>query len=272
MPDPIAILGSGNMGRALGTRLAATGYPVFFGSRRPEQAEAAASTANSAIPSTSSSSPSPKAQHGSILDAAKFGKMLIWTMREQDPHRILGPSADVPSILSGKIIIDLNNRDYATEVAGENAGEDGKQKTRWFDMSLGEQLQESLRSAGAKSAVVVKAFNTVAMEALDISASKLRESGAQIFVASTDDDGRDGESGAGKKAREQVAAMTEALGWKATDLGSGPAAMRGAEALGDIIRWMIIKQGMGGRANIKIDLLPEPDLGHIGERQDSQYH
>ena len=195
-------------------------------------------------------------------------------MREQDPHRVLGPSADVPGILSDKIIIDLNNRDYATEVAGENVGEDGKQKTRWFDVSLGEQLQESLRSAGARSAIVVKVFNTVAMEALDVSASRLRESGAQIFVASADDDdsGSDGSSSAGKKARERVTAMTEALGWKVTDLGAGPAAMRGAEALGDIIRWMMIKQGMGGRANIKIDLLPEPDLGHVGKRQDSQYH
>ena len=117
----------------------------------------------------------------------------------------------------------------------------------------------------------------MAMEALDVSASRLRESGAQVFVASTDDDdgdggGSGGSSSAGKRAREKVNAMTEALGWKVTDLGAGPAAMRGAEALGDIIRWMMIKQGMGGRANIKIDLLPEPDLGHVGKRQDSQYH
>ncbi|MBV9077301.1 MAG: NAD(P)-binding domain-containing protein, partial [Methylobacteriaceae bacterium] len=38
----IGIIGSGNMGRAIGTRLSQLGHQVLFGARRREQAQAAA--------------------------------------------------------------------------------------------------------------------------------------------------------------------------------------------------------------------------------------
>ena len=267
MPEQIAILGSGNMGRSLGVRLAATGYPVFFGARRPEQAESAASLAKKAASSAANTTNSATIQHGSINEAALQGDILIWTIRERDARKVI-TTDNLARTLAGKAVVDINNRDYATEVAGEGDG------TRWFDVSLGEQLQQSLddvaNTAGsaeaAGGAVVVKAFNTVAMEALDISPEKLQQSGGQIFTASMRDDD------IAKTAREKVKKMIEALGWRVVDLGAGRAAMRGAEAMGDVIRWAIINLGMGGRANVKIDLLPEADLGHIGERKESAYH
>ena len=67
---PIGILGSGNVGRALGIRQARLSYPVFFGARRAAQSSAAASAAGST------------AQHGTIADAASFGAVLAHIIRE----------------------------------------------------------------------------------------------------------------------------------------------------------------------------------------------
>ena len=247
----IGILGSGNMGRSLGIRLANRSYQVFFGARRPEQATAAAAAAG------------PNARAGSVAEAASFGTVLVWTMRERDPARVLGGGGggggdgdeEGRRALDGKVVIDLNNRDYATEVVGSDGGAGGGGGT-WFEQSLGEKLQ-----ANVPEAKVVKAFNTVAMEALDTSERALREAGAQIFVAGADDGSR--------KVVRDVAAD---LGWRSVDLGGGPTAMRAAEALGDVIRFAMIDGKLGGRANIRIDTLPAPDLGQIGQRQESHYH
>ncbi len=232
----IAILGSGNMGRALGIRLAHSSYPVLFGARRVEQSTAAATAAG------------PTARSVSLADAAASADVLIWTMRERDPAKVLGDGA--PDLLAGKLIIDINNRDYAAEVIGENGA-------AWFTQSLAETLQAGL----PQSARVVKAFNTVAMEALDIAPDALRGAGAQIFVAGADED-----------ARKTAADIAAALGWAAVDLGGGPTALRAAEALGDVVRFAMIAGGLGGMANIRIDKLPAQMLGQIGERQESSYH
>jgi hypothetical protein len=231
------------MGRALGVRFAACGHEVCFGSRRPEPAAAVVALAG------------PNAHAGSIADAAAFGSVVIWTARERDPAKVLpnnggggGGGHDAISVLDGKVVVDLNNRDYAHEVVGSDA--------RWFDVSLGEALAANLPKAH-----VVKCFNTIAMEVLDTSAEALRKARAQIFVAGASDD-----------ARRQVAALAAELGFEATDLGAGKTAMRAAEALGDVVRFCIIGRGMGGRANIAVNLLPEPDLNAIGGRQSSGYH
>lgn len=236
----IGILGNGNMGRALGIRLARLSYPVFFGARRASQSSAAASAAGST------------AQHGTIADAASFGVVLVWTMRERDPAKVLGDDPDTLGLLDGKVVIDLNNRDYAGEVVGAGAEGGGS----WFVRSLGETLQANLPRSK-----VVKAFNTIAMEALDTSAERLRDAGAQIFVAGGDEE-----------ARGVVGRIAGALGWIVVDLGEGPTAMRCVEALGDVIRYAMIAGKMGGRANVRIGMLPEPDLGQVGEREESNYH
>jgi predicted dinucleotide-binding enzyme len=86
---------------------------------------------------------------------------------------------------------------------------------------------------------VVKAFNTIAMEAFDIPPDDLRNAGAQTFLA-----------GADAAAKGVVAQIAERLGFAAIDLGSGPAALRAAEALGDVIRLLTIDGGHGGRAHL----------------------
>jgi predicted dinucleotide-binding enzyme len=225
----IGIIGSGNMGRALGARLTRTGYGVTFGARNLAQAQAAARLAGG------------DALAGSNEAAAEFGEVLLWTMREPDPARVL---AD-PAVLDGKIVVDLNNRDYAVEA----------QTGAWFDRAIAERLQ-----ANAPKARVVKAFNTIAMEAFDIPPADLTSFGAQTFLA-----------GADATAKKVVGQIAQSLGFNAVDLGSGPAAMRAAEALGDLIRLLMIDGKRGASAHLVLTRLPDSRLGQIGERGDSTY-
>ncbi|AXC13857.1 putative reductase [Acidisarcina polymorpha] len=225
----IGLIGSGNMGRALGVRLAQSGHENFFGARSSVQAEDAAKLAAN------------NSKHGSVDQAAGFGDVLIWTPREVDATRVL----DDGSILRGKVIVDVDNRNYATDV----------RTGAWFEVSLAERLQNSLPDAQ-----VVKAFNTIAMETFDRSAESLRSQGAQTFIA-----GRQAE------AKRIVAEIASTLGFEAIDLGSSPAALRAIEALGDIIRLLMIEEGQGGDAHIKVIKLVGPTLGTIGTREHSKY-
>ncbi len=225
----IGIIGSGNMGRSLGVRFAKVGHQVFFGARRAETAEAAAQLAGEG------------ARAGTNDEAAAFADVLLWTIRSDDPTEVLTD----PSLLNDKVVIDLNNRNYADDV----------KNGAWFDTAIGEMLQRN-----APDAKVVKAFNTIAMEAFDTTPEKLREAGAQVFLAGNDAD-----------AKEAVARIAHDIGFGSVDLGSGAAAMRAAEALGDVIRLLIIDGGHGGRAHLGFSMLPEPDLDTIGTRQESSY-
>ncbi len=225
----VGIIGSGNMGRAIGVRLAQLGHDVMFGARRSEQAAAAAErAANGALA-------------GSTDEAAAFGDVLVWTIRDPQPSAVLSN----PETLDGKIVLDLNNRDYANEV----------HQGAWFETAIAERLQDQ-----APKAKVVKALNTIAMEAFDTSSDALRSAGAQSFIAGKD-----------KDAKAAVTKLLDDLGFNAVDLGEGVAAMRAAEALGDVIRLLIIDAGHGGRANLQLHRLPEPDLATIGERGVSNY-
>ena len=224
----IGIIGTGNMGREIGVRLAQLGHSVFFGARRAEQSRAAAALA-------------PAALTGSNDEAAAFGQMLVWTMREADPAKVL----TTPSLLDGKIVVDLNNRDYAREA----------RTGAWFERAIAERLQES-----APAARVVKAFNTIAMEGFDTDPQALRDAGAQTFLAGGD-----------TTAKSAVASIAADLGLEAIDLGQGPAAFRAAEAMGDVIRLLMIDGGLGGRAHLRVTRLPEPVLAAIGGRGPSEY-
>lgn len=225
----IGIIGSGNMGRALGVRLAQLGHNVIFGARRLEQAEEAAARAGAS------------ASAGSNDDAVKESDILIWTIRESDPAKILAH----PEALAAKIVIDLNNRDYSNDV----------RNGVWFDVAIAELLQRN-----APEARVVKAWNTIAMEAFDTDPEALRSARAQTFIAGGD-----------PAAKSAVAALSNELGFEAVDLGSDPVAFRVAEALGDVIRFLMIDGGRGGQAHLTLTQLPEPLLGAVGARLQSNY-
>ena len=225
----IGMIGSGNMGRALGVRFAEAGHDVFFGARRLEQAFAAAGLAGHA------------AKAGSNDEAAAFGTVLIWNMREPVPAQVL---ADL-SLLAGKIVVDLNNRDYAAEA----------RTGAWFGEAIAEQLQRN-----APDAHVVKAFNLIAMETFDVSVEAVQSSGGQVFLA-----------GADGIAKKVVSGLAEELGYGSIDVGVWPAALSAVEALGDVIRLIMIDGGYGGRAHLQLTVLPSPVTRRVGEREASIY-
>ena len=108
---------------------------------------------------------------------------------------------------------------------------------------------------------MVKAFNTIAIESFDNKPAALRAAGAQTFLA--------GDEAAAKAI---VAQLANELGLPAVDAGTGAPAMRAVEAMGDIIRLLMIDVGFGGRAHLSLTMLPEPTLGALGARQSSDYH
>jgi 8-hydroxy-5-deazaflavin:NADPH oxidoreductase len=215
------------MGRALGVRLANLGHPVMFGARRPGQAAAAAALAGSG------------GKSGSTDDAARFGEVLVWTMREPNPAAVLTD----PTLLDGKIVIDLNNRHYAEARSGALPAQ-----------AIAAQLQ-----AKAAKARVVKAFNTIAMEAFDTSPATLRAGGAQTFIAGDD-----------SEAKAAVAKLSDELGFEAVDVGGIEQAFV-VEALGDVVRLVMIEGRRGFLAHLRIAALPNPDLQTIGGREPSPY-
>ena len=100
----ISILGSGNMGRALGICLSRAGYPVFFGGRTPSaalrRAAELALAQGGGIP----------AQSGTIAEAARASDVLVWTIRNRQVNDVLGE--DGVAALKEKnsvAVIDLNN-------------------------------------------------------------------------------------------------------------------------------------------------------------------
>jgi hypothetical protein len=226
----IGIIGSGNMGRSIGVRLAEGGHAVAFGGRDAAQAAAAAARAGHS------------ATAGSNDEAAAFGQVVIWTTRVVDAAEVL----DRPEALAGKVVIDLNNRDFQDSVAaGELPGQ-----------ALGEMLQ-----ASSPSARVVKALNTIPMETFDCDPADLRAVDAQTFIAGDD---------AG--AKSVVAELTGQLGLRAIDLGTGAVAMRAVEALGDIIRLYMSGGENRLSAHLRLDTLPSPLLATTGERRVRNYH
>jgi predicted dinucleotide-binding enzyme len=109
------------------------------------------------------------------------------------------------------------------------------------------------------SANVVKAFNTIAMETFDTSADRLRAGHAQTFLAGND-----------AASKNVVSSIARELGFDPVDLG-GIERARAIEAMGDIIRLVMIDGKRGGRAHLSLTMLPERDLAAVGSRQPSIY-
>src|SRR5579871_3121558 len=95
----IGVIGTGNMGQALGLRWAQNGHQVLFGSRDRAKADAIASRA------------AAQAWGGDFEDAAEFGDVVLYTVRDIPPSKLLRN----PRSLAGKIVIDCNNSDIPTD-------------------------------------------------------------------------------------------------------------------------------------------------------------
>jgi hypothetical protein len=130
----IAIIGTGNIGAALGVRFAKTGYPVVFGTRRPAEISELLGKAG------------PNAKAKTPAEAAKDAEVVFLAV----PAPAAVEAAQSLGDLTGKVVVDCNN------------------PLRWDQGPVWSPPPEgSISAALAKacpSAKIVKAFNTFGVE------------------------------------------------------------------------------------------------------------
>ena len=128
----IGIIGSGNVGGALGTRWAKGGHQVIFGSRDP-----GANDMKDLLAKAGS-----KARAATLQDAAKSGEVLLLATPWPVTREVVQGLGD----LSGKVLIDATNP-LSSDLSG---------------LVLGTTTSAAEQVAGwARGAKVAKAFNTV---------------------------------------------------------------------------------------------------------------
>ncbi len=227
----IGILGTGNMGRALGLIFAQVGHEVCFGARDPAKARAAAALAPALGVAPG------RVRAGSNDEAARFGDLLVYTARGIPPAQVL---ADV-SVLAGKIVVDMNNQEVPAD---------------FVYPPIARSLAEALAEA-APGAKVVKAFNTMAQEAFELCPEAIRPYRVSVFVAGDD-----------PAARGVVKDLAAEIGFVPVDCGPLVHA-RLIEGAADLIRLLLIGQGMPD-ANFSLVNLPDVETPRLGGRQASR--
>jgi predicted dinucleotide-binding enzyme len=204
----IAVLGTGMVGRAIGTRLAGLGHDVTMGSRSAGN-EAAAEWAQATGGS---------AAHGTFADAAEAGEIVFNCTSGAGSLDAL--EAAGAERLAGKVLVDVAN---PLDFSG------GMPPTLFVfgDDSLGERIQRAFPEAR-----VVKSLHTVNC---NVMVDPARVPGSHdVFVAGNDED-----------AKDQVRELLQEFGWpeKAiVDLGDISAA-RGTEAY--LLLWLRLMGTLG---------------------------
>jgi predicted dinucleotide-binding enzyme len=220
----IGIIGVGNMGKALGKAWCVAGHEVLFGSGDLDKAKAFAAS----VPGV--------ARGGTFDEAAMFGEVALYTIRDRLPSQVLRS----PATLAGKVVIDCNN----TVILGlDQPRPDGRPGIQFInaDKSLAEHI-----AADVPGAKVVKAFNTMASGVIERGRDALLPHRVSVFVCADD-----------PQARNTVGQLAEEIGFVAIDSG-GLEYCRLVECAGDFIRFQILPQGMGlgGGATISVNVLP----------------
>jgi len=175
----IGIIGTGNMGRALGVRWSAAGHEVLFGSRDRAKAAAAAGAASAG------------ARTGDFDAAAAFGEVVLYTVRGVAPSQLLRDR----DALAGKIVIDCNNSDADPARPGE-----------FLPPPVPAFAEQLARDAPA--ARVVQAFSTVPHRVLERDRAQLAPHRISVFVCSDD-----------AAARRVVIELANELGFVGVDCG-----------------------------------------------------
>lgn len=132
MAETIAVIGTGNVGAALGPRLAAEGHEITYGSRNPQQ-QAVLDLVSRTGKNASAKSPADAAGRANIIILAVPGKLA---------EQIVLGLGD----LDGKIIIDPTNAPLNPDPA--------------FKLPPNTSIAELIQQA-APGSRVVKAFNTL---------------------------------------------------------------------------------------------------------------
>jgi predicted dinucleotide-binding enzyme len=178
----IGILGTGDVGKALGKGFLAAGHEVMMGAREPQNPKAVAWAKEMG----------PKASHGTFRDAARFGEAVaLATLGVATPDAL---RLAEPASFRGKLVLDATNPlDAAGGMPPKLVGGLGS--------SGGENHQRLLEGAH-----VVKCFNTVG-NALFFR-PKLPGGTPDMFLCGNDN-----------FAKEKAATICREFGWNPIDIG-----------------------------------------------------
>jgi len=215
----IGVLGTGMVGRAIGSKLVALGHEVRMGSRTPDNEKAA--------DWVSSTGAGAAASQGTFADTADFGELVINCTSGGASLQAL--SAAGAEHLAGKVLVDVANTLDFSQGPPPSLLVTTKE-------SLGEQIQEAFPEAR-----VVKTLNTVNC---DVMVDPSRVPGEHdIFVSGNDD-----------AAKATVRELLESFGWgtdRIVDLGDISTA-RGPELY--IVLWLRLF-GLFGDSQFNIEVV-----------------
>ena len=152
----IGIIGSGNVGGALGQLWAAAGHDIKYGARYTAKPELVALLKKIGA----------RASAGSVAEAASFGDILVLTT----PWNGTQAAIESAGNLAGKTLVDCTNP-LKPDLSGLSLG---------LDTSGAEQVAQ-----WAKGARVVKCFNTTGAE--NMTNPRLGSDRAVMFIAGEDD-------------------------------------------------------------------------------------
>jgi predicted dinucleotide-binding enzyme len=190
----IGILGSGSVGKVLGSGFLKHGRQVMLGTRDPLKPEVQKWVAEN-----------PTGSAGTFEQAARFGELVVLATlgrAAEEAIRLAGPSH-----FDGKTVMDTTNPIADTAPVGGILN-----FTTGPNESLGEQIQAVLPRAR-----VVKAFNSVG--APNMVNPSYRQGPPTMFLC-----------GENAEAKEQVSAIIRQFGWEPFDCG-GITASRALEPL-----------------------------------------
>ena len=212
----IGVLGTGMVGRTIGSKLVQLGHEVTMGSRTADNPDA----------TEWAEAAGAKAAHGTFADAAAAGELVFNCTGGTVSLDALGAARK--ENLAGKVLVDVSN---ALDFSQGRPPILGVCNTD----SVGEQIQRAFPEAR-----VVKALNTVNAAVMVDPATVPGEH--DIFVCGNDED-----------AKTQVRGLLESFGWPGEhilDLGDISAA-RGTEMY--LPLWLRLIGAVGGpRFNIRV--------------------
>lgn len=214
----IAVLGTGMVGKVMGSKLLSLGHEVRMGSRTADNEKAAAWVAENGS----------AASQGTFADAAGFGEIIFNCTKGMHTLDIL-TSAGTEN-MAGKVLIDVTNPLDFTHGFPPTL-------TVCNDNSLGEQIQ-----AAFPETRVVKALNTMNCEIM-VNPDMVNAGEHDVFICGND-----------AEAKDVVIHLLQSFGWKSEhiwDLGDITQS-RGTEQL--LPLWVRL-MGKVGSANFQFQVV-----------------
>jgi 8-hydroxy-5-deazaflavin:NADPH oxidoreductase len=174
----IAVLGTGMVGEAIGSKLIETGHSVMIGSRTANNEKAAAFVAKHG---------SGKASAGTFADAAEFGEIIFNCTKGTESINVLKSAGE--NNLNGKILIDISNPlDFSTGMPPSLA--------ICNTNSLGEEIQNTF--PGVR---VIKTLNTMNCLIM-VNPARINGGDHNVFMSGND-----------SNAKKLVAGILKSFGW-----------------------------------------------------------